>query len=150
MSWWSRGAAGAGWFVVGLLIASAPFGAVAILWWSRLGYLPSTSFLFGDGELLLVVLAVSAGGLVEAFRLILEKSLPSNVRATGTLCFVALLVGLMLSAMWYGTLLTPPASPPGKLSYDPQRVALGSEVILIFAGSLAMLVAALREGVKRN
>jgi hypothetical protein len=139
---------GAFWYVVVLAISFAPILGVVILWWSDLGYRPSTTFLFGGGELLLIGLVIAATGMVDAFRLALQHALPSYVRGIASAAFVVLLIDLLLASMWYGSLQTPSKAHPDQLVYDPAHVVHGSALLFALAALTALLVGALREGVK--
>jgi hypothetical protein len=141
---------GAGWFLAGLAFALVPFAGVAILWWSDLDVLPSWTFLFGSGQLLLVILAIASAGIVDALRMGFAHHLPAYVRVAAAVCAVFLLLDLTLAAMWYGSLETPSKQSPNTLSYNPSHVLHGSVVFFALTALTALLVAALREGVSRR
>jgi hypothetical protein len=87
---------GAFWFLATVLIALLPIGALTLIYWSRRGVNPGLDYLLGGGELLVVIIGVSAQAVVDGGRLGFGRTLPRALKSiVGTF---AVLVGLALVA----------------------------------------------------
>jgi cytochrome bd-type quinol oxidase subunit 2 len=143
---------GAFWFLVTVLVALLPIGALTLMYWSRLGKNPGLDYLLGGGELLVVIIGVSAQAVVDGGRLGFGWTLPRPLK--GLVGTFAVLAGLALlaAALWYGSLLSPTKTDVGGIrtlsSEEFHRVAQGSLVIFAIAVLVGLIFAGIKEAIQ--
>lgn len=147
-----RALVGAFWFLVTVLVALLPIGALALVYWSRWGANPGLDYLLGGGELLVVIIGVSAQAVVDGGRLGFGWTLPRGLR--GLVGTFAALAGsaLVAAAFWYGSLLSPTKTDVGAIRTltreEFHRVAQGSLVIFAIAVVVGSIFAGIKEAIK--